>query len=152
MEIKLKKLSKDAKIPLQGSTFAAGYDMYATSVSFIKNYLVEGRSYVDPFVVQYGTGIAIEIPKGYCGLLFPRSSVYKNNQSLCNSIGLIDSDYRGEIKFNYYNFDRKKSNLYNIGDRVGQLVIIKHEDLNFKEVDSLSDTARGKGGFGSTGK
>lgn len=143
MKIKVKKIHPEAKLPTRGSAEAAGYDLHAVSM-------------VDMGVmVSYDTGLAVEIPKGYVGLIFPRSGIYKKALTLANSVGVIDSDYRGEIKFNFRkdllkNFSNP--DVYGLGDRIGQLVIIKHEELDFEEVDMLSSTDRGDKGFGSTGK
>jgi len=97
--------------------------------------------------ITYHTGLGMEIPYGYVGLLFPRSSVYKTGQILANSVGVIDSGYRGEImmKFNK-SFER-----YNAGDRIGQIIILPYPQVNFEEVDELSISDRNAGGFGSTG-
>jgi dUTP pyrophosphatase len=140
MEIKLKKIDKNAVIPTYAKEGDAGLDLVATSV----HYDIENN------VVSYGIGICIEIPKGYVGLIFPRSSIYRKTLSLSNSVGVIDSGYRGELilKFNCTNTDR----LYQIGDRVGQLLIMKYPNIEFKEVNDLSKTQRSEKGFGSTGE
>ena len=97
--------------------------------------------------ITYHTGLAIEIPYGYVGLLFPRSSVYKTEQVLSNSVGVIDSGYRGEVMLK---FSRSKKE-YIIGDRIGQIILLKYPQIDFEEVDQLTSTSRAKGGFGSTG-
>ena len=99
---------------------------------------------------EYGTGLAMEIPEGYVGLIFPRSSISKTDHYLRNSVGVVDSGYRGEIKI------RMSTPLlggveYKEGDRVAQLIIMKLPWVNLQEVEELSDTDRGDGGFGSTG-
>ena len=101
--------------------------------------------------IEYGTGIAMEIPKGFAGLVFPRSSISKTGYSLANSIGLIDSDYRGEIKIRLYPTSTGLGP-YEIGDKVAQIVIMPYPDVQFKEVKELTSTERAEGGFGSTGK
>ena len=140
IKVKFKKLSPDAKEPVRATDGAAGWDLSAVS-----------RKYVNPEsilnMVQYRTGIAVEIPSGYVGLLFPRSSCYKKELSLMNSVGVIDSDYRGEISFIY-----KGVELYGQGDRIGQLVILPCPAVEFVKAEELSETIRGTGGFGSTGK
>lgn len=99
----------------------------------------------------YGTGLAFEIPLGHVGLIFPRSSIYKTGMTLSNCVGVIDSDYRGEVKFV---FTARNSNepIYDIGDRVGQLVIMELPNITIIEETELNDTERGTGGFGSTGR
>jgi dUTP pyrophosphatase len=99
--------------------------------------------------VSYGFGISVEIPKGFVGLIFPRSSIRKYDLILSNAVGVIDSGYRGELQATF-----KKTGLhkYEVGDRGAQLMIIPYPEVEFVEVDELSDTERGEGGFGSTGK
>ena len=99
---------------------------------------------------SYGTGIALEIPKGYVGLLFPRSSVSKTSYNLRNSVGVIDSGYRGEVIFKYGS--NKGEFEYEIGDRIGQIIILPYPHITFKVVEELSESDRSEGGFGSTGK
>jgi dUTP pyrophosphatase len=139
MIIKFKKLHSEAKIPTKGTEHSAGFDMTCVEMETKGQYIV------------YKTGIAIEIPEGYCGLCFPRSSVREKPLILANSIGLIDSDYRGEISFSFKRVSIG-NNLYEIGERIGQIVIIPYPKVEFSEVDDLSTTKRGKGGHGSTGK
>jgi len=151
MEVKIKKLNEDAVIPAYAKDGDACVDLVATSRTEEKN----GE------VVAYGTGLAIEVPKGHVALLFPRSSVSKTDLSLCNSVGVIDSGYRGEIIFKY-NRHVKQINTsssvkkicteYSVGDRVGQLMIVPIPEIQFVVAEELSETERGDGGFGSTGK
>lgn len=142
MKVKIKKLSKEAVIPRYAKRWDAGMDLVATKI--LSNEIDE---------IEYGTGLSIEIPEGYVGLIFPRSSIKKYDLFLSNSIGVIDSGYRGEMKFTF-----KKSNPgmygeeYKIGDRIGQLIILPYPQIEFEEVDELSFSERGKDGFGSTGK
>ena len=136
--LKFQKLSDQAVAPTKASVGAAGFDLVAISRSFVP----ECES------VIYGTGIALEIPKGYVGLLFPRSSIYKTRHALANSVGVIDSDYRGEVKAVFRS--GKCGSEYNIGDRVCQLVLVPAPGFALEEVQELSETARGTGGFGST--
>lgn len=141
MKVKFKKLTEEAVIPEKAHSTDAGFDMVADSVTIDEHY--------DQLVV--GTGIAVAIPEGYVGLLFPRSSIYKTGLRLNNSVGVIDAGYRGEIKAR---FDLHKNGLnlgYKIGDRCIQLVIIKLEDIELEEVEELDDTDRGEGGYGSSG-
>ena len=137
MNIKIKKLHPNAIIPEYAKIGDAGLDL--TAVDFE----------VTGLHITYKTGIAIAIPEGFVGLLFPRSSVYKTGQYLTNSVGVIDSGYRGEImlKFTRPAIDSQ----YKVGDRVGQLIIMPYPQVKFEEVEDLGTTDRGKGGFGSTG-
>jgi len=115
-----------------------------------------------PDQITYGMGIALEIPEGFVGLVFPRSSIRKTGLQLSNSVGVIDSGYRGELQatFNkifgsegFYDETKLPTNeYYKVGDRVAQIMIIPHPTIEFEEADTLSDTERGDGGFGSTGK
>lgn len=141
MKIKIKKLNPQAKIPQYAKPGDAGMDLTAISADFSDlNYLT------------YHTGLALEIPKGYVGLLFPRSSVYKTGQQLTNSVGVIDSGYRGEIMLKYTrDINETERTAYGPGDRVGQLIILPYPEVQFEEVDDLSKTERGLGGYGSTG-
>jgi dUTP pyrophosphatase len=140
MKIKFKKLDKNAKIPSYGMPNDAGLDLTSISRTIESEYL------------EYGTGLAVEIPEGYVGLLFPRSSVTKYHLMLKNSIGVIDSGYRNEIKFRFYSTDPNRTNVYNIGDRIGQLIILPYPTIEPIESDELSKSERGLNGFGSTGK
>ena len=142
MKIRFKKLSTNAVIPTRAHESDAGFDLTATYCT----------SDLDGCVV-YRTGIAVEIPKGYVGLIFPRSSIANRNLILTNSVGVIDSGYRGEIlaKFRYVNDDFINIPPYKVGDRIGQLVIMPIPEIEFEEVDELSDSDRGTGGYGSTG-
>lgn len=139
MKIKIKKLHPQAIAPSYAKNGDAGMDLRAVSVEND----VHGN-----FVCK--TGIAMEIPEGYVGLLFPRSSVSKTSLALRNSVGVIDSGYRGEIMLKFGRINGQ-SPIYNEGDKVGQIVIIPHPHVEFVEAEELSATERGEGGFGSTG-
>jgi len=144
MYVKLKKLSPDATIPTYAKDGDAGMDMVATKI--INENLGS---------ITYGTDIAIEIPKGFVGLIFPRSSIRKTNLQLSNSVGVVDSGYRGEIQATFnkiQGIDNVERDTYKVGDRICQLIIIPHPPVNFIEVEELNNTERGEGGFGSTGK
>lgn len=143
MFLRYKKLSSRASDPIRGTDQSAGLDLVAITKEIKTN---NGTK-----TITYGTGLAFEIPEGYAGLLFPRSSVSKTNLSLANSVGVIDSDYRGEIKA-VFNVDNEVLDDYEIGDRVCQLVIMPVLMCELVNTDDLSDTVRGTGGFGSTGK
>ena len=136
--IKIKRLHEDAVIPAYARDGDAGMDLTAVEVS--------GK---DGFIT-YHTGLAIAIPRWHVGLLFPRSSVYKTGQTLTNCVGVIDSGYRGEIMMKYTLSPLCKE--YDIGDRVGQLIIMPYPRIDFEVVDELTKTDRGSGGYGSTGQ
>ena len=141
MNLKFKKLIPSAVKPSYSKPGDAGMDLTATS-----------KVYEDLFI-EFGTGIAVEIPEGYVGLLFARSSISKTVHILANHVGVIDSGYRGEIKLRFKTPPEYKVELpqYNIGDKIGQLVIIPYPQIKLIEVEELSITDRMDGGFGSTG-
>ena len=138
VNLKVKKIDPNAVMPRYTKLGDAGMDL--TSTSLEKN----GAYY------EYGTGLAIELPLGYVGLVFPRSSISKTDHYLRNSVGVIDAGYRGEIKIRM-SVPFLGGVEYKVGDRVAQLVIIKLPWVNIEQVDELSETDRGEGGFGSTG-
>jgi len=140
LKVKIKKLDKNAVIPQYAKPGDAGLDLTATS-----------KSYDDFDNVCYGTGIAVEIPEGYVGLLFPRSSISKTDLILRNSVGVIDSGYRGEITFKFNNKLLSSCESYNIKERIGQLIIMPYPQIEFEEVEELSVTERNTGGYGSSG-
>lgn len=141
MNVKIKKLSENAVVPKYSKPGDAGLDLTATSKSF------EGKNTI------YGTGLAIEIPDGYVGLLFPRSSLSNYDLSLTNHVGVIDSGYRGEIMFKFKRTDLATfTSEYKTGDRIGQLLIIPYPKIELVEVKELSDSERGKSGYGSSGR
>ena len=140
MKIQFKKLDSQAQKPKFGKPGDAGADLVATSVKLEYNQVI------------YGTGIAVEIPEGMVGLVFPRSSVRNYDLSMANSVGVIDSGYRGEIMVT---FNLKKpadiQEIYVVGDRIAQLIIMPVPLAQYVEVDELSETQRGTDGHGSTG-
>ena len=138
MKVRIKKLNENAVIPSYAKDGDAGMDVVATRI-------INER--LDS--ITYGTDIALEIPEGFVGLIFPRSSIRKTDLILSNSVGVIDSGYRGEIQAT---FKRSGVYAYAVGDRICQIMIIPHPPIEFEEADELSDTERGEGGFGSTGK
>ncbi len=140
MKVKIKRLVEHAVTPSYANAGDAGLDLTAI---YIK---VEDHNTYGYY--EYGTGIAVEIPEGYVGLVFPRSSISKTGMLLSNSVGVIDSSYRGEIKLRYKYINGTKS--YEVGDRVAQLIILPYPTIEFEEVEELSDSERGEGGFGST--
>jgi len=154
MKVRIKKLNELAVIPSYAKDGDAGMDVIATSI--ISD---------TPTQITYGLGIALEIPKGFVGLVFPRSSIRKTGLQLSNSVGVIDSGYRGELQATFNKlfggeamYDEMKvkeiqpNDFYKVGDRVAQIMIIPHPPIEFEEANELSDTERGEGGFGSTGK
>lgn len=145
MKVKIKKLNPDAIIPSYAKPGDAGMDL--TAVSYEYDY--EHDNHV------YGTGLAIEIPEGYVGLLFPRSSNRKTMAYMTNHVGVIDSGYRGEIFITFKNRDDNRQKLntvpYGIGSKVAQLIIVPYPHIELVEADELSETERGTGGHGSTG-
>ena len=141
IRVKIKKLHNDAIIPKYAKPGDAGMDLTAVSIDF-----------TDEDYLTYHTGLAVEIPEGHVGFLFPRSSVYKTGQQLSNSVGVIDSGYRGEIMLKYTrDINETERTAYRPGDRVGQLIIMPYPTILFNEVEDLSATERGTGGYGSTG-
>ena len=137
MKIKIKKLSENAVIPKYAKHGDAGMDLTVTDFES-----------VDGYQIKYKFGIAIEIPLGYVGLVFPRSSIYKQGQLLTNSVGVIDSGYRGEICAVMMGNNSDLS--YKVGDRAAQIMIIPYPQIEFEESNDLSETERGSGGYGST--
>jgi len=145
MHINIKKLKPEATIPVYAKEGDAGLDLIAISK--------ETDEYGN---VAYGTGLALEIPIGFVGYLFPRSSISKYNLDLANAVGVIDSGYRGEIicKFKptaYFSNGGQGKEFYEIGDKIAQLIIMPCPKVIFKEVDELTSSERGEGGFGHTG-
>lgn len=140
LEIKIKKLYPNAVIPTYSKDGDAGMDL---TINNIVNQTDDN--------VTYGFGIALEIPMGYMGLIFPRSSVRKTNLILSNSVGVIDSGYRGEIQATFKIKKDTDFKIYEIGERGAQIIIMPYPKVTFIEASELSDTERGEGGFGSTG-
>ena len=141
MKVGIKKLHPDAIIPKYAKSGDAGLDLTATEI------LKE-----EAFQVTYGTGLAVEIPLGYVGLLFPRSSVRNYQLALSNCVGVVDSGYRGEIQFTFNKTGGVPSKKYEVGERVGQMLIMPYPEIELVELDNLSSSERGEGGFGSSGK
>lgn len=141
MKVRVKKLSNEAVIPTYGTDGAACFDLTATSINFVES--------DDYGYVEYGTGIIMEIPKGYEGVVRPRSSISKTGLIMANAPGTIDSDYRGEIfvRFKWI----PNSRHYVVGDRIAQMKLQQVQHIEFEEVEELTETVRGTGGFGSTG-
>lgn len=140
MKVKIKRLTPNSVIPTYAKEGDAGLDLTATS-----KFVDESGN------VVYGTGLAFEIPQGYVGLVFPRSSNAKKDLWLTNSVGVIDSGYRGEVTFKYRPISFKERE-YAVGERVGQLIIMPYPHIEFEEADELSESERSTGGYGSSGK
>lgn len=164
VKVKFKKLNKKAVIPTKAHPSDAGYDMTAVTTTVTEKY------------IEYDTGIAVAIPEGYVGYIFANSRVSKYDLDLCNAVGIIDSNYRNSIRFRYRTtkspkqclmlrktryFDLVKDvnlfdevgftpKVFQIGDVIGQLIIMPIPTIDFEEVTELDETDRGMGGFGST--
>ena len=139
--VKVKKLDPNAVIPSYSKIGDAGMDLTITRE-------IENTS----FSVSYGFGIAMEIPKGFVGLVFPRSSVRNQDLILSNCVGVIDSGYRGELQATFKKTNGLDSLKYKVGERGAQIVILPYPQIFMTEVPELSNSERGDGGFGSTGK
>ena len=147
LQINIKKLNDNAIIPTYGSQFAAGADLYA--ITHNDTNMVEILPRETAFI---GTGISMEIPNGYVGLIYARSGLAcKQGLAPANKVGVIDSDYRGEIMVALYN-QSNETKVITSGDRIAQIVIQPVQQFDFVEVDELNKSERGDSGFGSTGK
>jgi dUTP pyrophosphatase len=146
MTINFKKLSSNAKPPFRATENSAGSDLFA-QLTMDNGQLTIGAGQR----MLINTGIAVEVPAGYGGFIFPRSSISaKHGVSLANCVGVIDADYRGEVKVSLINHSDTDYTVKD-GDRIAQLLIMPIEPVDFTEKSTLSDTKRGVGGFGSTG-
>ena len=144
MKINLKKLTDTAILPERGSAYAAGYDLFADVKEQVT---IEAHK-----TAMIPTGLAMEIPEGYFGGIFARSGLAsKESLRPANCVGVVDADYRGEVKVALHN-DSDEKRVIIPGQKVAQLVVVPFLSVEFAEVESLSDTVRGVGGFGSTGK
>jgi dUTP pyrophosphatase len=142
LKIRFQRLAADALEPERAHEHDAGYDLRAA----------QGARVGPGERASVGTGVAVVIPKGYAGLVLPRSGLaVKHGITLPNSPGLIDSGYRGEVRVLLLNTDRTQPFEIAAGDRIAQLVVVRAEELEFDEVEELGETARAGGGFGSTG-
>ncbi len=144
MIVRIKKIYDHAIIPTYGTEYSAGADLYA---------LLDSAVEIAPHeTVFLHTGISVEIPEGYCGLIFARSGLAsKKDLAPANKVGVIDADYRGEIMVALHNHGNNTRTVEN-GERIAQLAIVPFLKAEFEQSDELSDTTRGAGGFGSTGK
>lgn len=145
--MKIKKLAPDAKIPVKATSSAAGVDLCA----YLPEYGDKDIDIESHQTIKVPTGIAVAIPEGYVGLIFARSgTATKKDLAPANKVGVIDSDYRGELIVALHNHGRRTQS-FKHGDRIAQLVVVPCLDYEFEEVDELPATNRGEGGFGSTG-
>ena len=144
LEVKVKKLTDTAKLPIRGSKSAAGYDLFADTNESIT---------IDPGMTKlFPTGLAFEIPEGYFGGLYPRSGLAtKRDVNLINCVACVDADYRGEVMVALHNHSRMNAMVIEPHERIAQLIVQPFATIEFKETEELSETERGKGGFGSTG-
>ncbi len=136
LKIKIKKLHPNAVLPKYARNGDAGMDIVAVEKEITDKY------------IEYKTGLALEIPKEYVCLIFPRSSVSKKDLMLCNSVGVLDSGYRGELIFRFQKFGNEH---YESGDKIGQIIVMPYPALEIEQVNELSESDRGTDGFGSTG-
>lgn len=143
MKVRFKKLIPMAQAPKFAHKGDAGADLFATSYQ----YDAEHDNYI------YGTGIAVEVPERHVMLIFPRSSNRKTNCFMTNHVGVVDSGYRGEVMITFKSRDRNfVTKPYEVGDRIAQAIIIPYPEIEYEEADELSETERGTGGHGSTGR
>ena len=144
MKINIKKLTETAILPERGSAYAAGYDLFAD---------LEENTQIQPHQTKMiGTGLAMEIPEGYFGGIFARSGLSsKEGLRPANCVGVVDADYRGQVCVALHN-DSEEVRVIAPGQKIAQLVVTPFLSVEFDEVENLSDTVRGVGGFGSTGK
>lgn len=142
--VKIKKLKPNAVIPTQGSPYSAGYDLYAC---------IDEPVAIEPHTTEkIGTGLAMELPNGYFGAIFARSGLAtKQGLRPANCVGVCDADYRNEYIVALHN-DSDEKRIVEPNERIAQLILMEYTVMDFQEVDELSETVRGQGGFGSTGK
>ena len=144
MKISIKRLTETAILPERGSAYAAGYDLFA---DLQESVLIQPHE-----TKMIGTGLAMEIPEGYFGGIFARSGLSsKEGLRPANCVGVVDADYRGEVKVALHN-DGEVVREVKAGQKIAQLVVVPFLGVEFDEVEELSETVRGVGGFGSTGK
>ena len=143
MTLRFRRLSEHATAPAQAHPGDAGYDLFAAEAAVVE----PGRR------ANVGTGVAVELPEGCAGLVLPRSGLAaRHGVTLVNTPGLIDSGYRGEVRVLLLNTDRDVPFDVAVGDRVAQLLVVRFESPGLEEADELGESARGAGGFGSTGR
>ena len=139
IDVKIRKIHPDAVIPFRAHATDAGMDVTAISMEMTEDY------------VEYDTGLQFQLPEGYAMLIFPRSSNSKKDLLLCNSVGILDAGYTGNLKLRFkLTTEGYTEKIYNPGDKVGQIMIIPYPEINFIETEVFNETERGDGGFGST--
>lgn len=145
VRVDIKKLKEDAKLPVRGSRFAAGADLYACMDQ-------ESVQILPGQTAMIGTGLAMAIPEGYFGGIFARSGLaFREGLRPANCVGVVDSDYRGEVKVALHN-DSDQIRTVTAGERIAQLLVLPYLEAVFEEKETLDQTERGEGGFGHTGK
>ncbi len=144
MMLKIKRLTDDAIMPVRAHKGDAGMDLTCTTIS-------QELNEAGQLILVYHTGLAMEIPEGYVGLIFPRSSIANKSITLTNAVGVVDSNYRGEVMAKFRSTTDVVPAIYKPGERFAQLVIVPILDTQIEEVTELSESARNEGGFGSTG-
>ncbi len=137
VRLKVRKLDEKAVVPRYARPGDAGMDVVAVSKKIGEKF------------IEYGIGLSFEVPDGYVMLIFPRSSVSKTDLTMANCVGVLDSGYRGELLIR---FRSSGDETYCVGDRVAQIVVLPIPSVEIEETESLTETSRGDGGFGSTGK
>lgn len=144
INVKLKKIRENAKMPEYGTEFAAGADLYA---------VLEGTVEINPGETKFiPTGLAMEMPNGLAGFIYARSGLScKKGLAPANKVGVVDSDYRGEVMVALHNHSNEKRTVEN-GDKIAQMIFVPYFAADFEFVEELHDSVRGEGGFGSTGK
>ena len=140
IDVKIRKVHPDAVLPKRAHPTDAGMDVTAISMEMTEDY------------IEYDTGLQFQLPPGYVMLIFPRSSNSKKDLLMCNSVGVLDAGYTGNLKFRFkLTTDGYTEKIYNPGDKIGQIIIIPYPEINFIETEEFDETDRGSGGFGSTG-
>lgn len=137
IKVKIKKIHPDAKLPTYAHDGDAAMDVYAVEKNVTDKY------------IEYKTGLKFEVPKNYVMLVFPRSSISNKDLLQSNSVGVLDSGYRGELLIRFKKFG---DDVYEVGERVAQIMIVPYPEIEMIEVEELSESERGEGGWGSTGK
>lgn len=140
VDVKIRKVHPDAVLPKRAHPTDAGMDVTAISMEMTEDYL------------EYDTGLQFQLPAGYVMLIFPRSSNSKKDLLMCNSVGVLDAGYTGNLKFRFkLTTEGYTEKIYNPGDKIGQIIILPYPEINFVETEEFDETDRGSGGFGSTG-
>jgi dUTP pyrophosphatase len=141
VDVKIRKVHPDAVLPKRAHPTDAGMDVTAISMEMTEDY------------IEYDTGLQFQLPAGYVMLIFPRSSNSKKDLLLCNSVGVLDAGYTGNLKFRFkLTTEGYTEKIYNPGDKIGQIIILPYPEINFIETEEFDETDRGDGGFGSSGK